>query len=242
MCSYKGLSQPCSVVDGKGPFLLVGSLSSTLPPQSRTSRTFVNLNAPTRAAIHRTTILKSQAQTKAYQGFTTLSTLKYLWQDVLENKNEKLSYKGLSQPCSVVDGKGPFLLVGSLSSTLPPQSRTSRTFVNLNAPTRAAIHRTTILKSQAQTKAYQGFTTLSTLKYLWQDRPQALHTGSPLALRRQRVVVVVLQFAHEVPALLAALCNDCRAYLNKCREECHKEGYLSNVLRHFDGLSAVKLQ
>uniref|UniRef100_A0A1A9Z756 Uncharacterized protein n=1 Tax=Glossina pallidipes TaxID=7398 RepID=A0A1A9Z756_GLOPL len=182
-----------------------------------------------------------------------------------------------------------FLFVGPLSSTSPPQSGTSSTLVNLDAPTRAESHRNFILKSQTQTKATQIYTTPLALKYLCQDfleskistqqtprynalfvRPQALHTGSPLALRRQRVVVVVLQFAHEVPALLAALCNDCRdqlnsvleltlvsreylvlqaffskrsdeimqGYLNELSKERLKEGYLSNVLRHCDGLSA----
>lgn len=45
--------------------------------------------------------------------------------------------------------------------------------------------------------------TLCSLKY----RPQALHTGSPLAFLRHSVVVVVWQFAHDVPARLAADCT-----------------------------------
>lgn len=38
-------------------------------------------------------------------------------------------------------------------------------------------------------------------------RPQALHTGSPFPLRLHRVVVVVWQFAQQVPARRAADCG-----------------------------------
>lgn len=52
--------------------------------------------------------------------------------------------------------------------------------------------------------SYEGLLlTLCSLKY----RPQALHTGSPLAFLRHSVVVVVWQLAHDVPARLAADCT-----------------------------------
>ena len=60
----------------------------------------------------------------------------------------------------------------------------------------------------------------------FQYRPQALHTGSPLWFRRQRVVCVVWQLAQEVPALRAADCFVEKIKLKKQKTKQNKTRYL----------------
>lgn len=72
--------------------------------------------------------------------------------------------------------------------------------------------------------SYEGLLlTLCSLKY----RPQALHTGSPLAFLRHSVVVVVWQFAHDVPARLAA---DCPQHNEKQKKHTQKNTSHDHVM------------
>lgn len=56
-----------------------------------------------------------------------------------------------------------------------------------------------------------------------------MHTGSPFALRRQSVVVVVWQLAQQVPARLAADCGKIQALIRAQPNKRHSEVHFKNT-------------